>query len=363
MTGATTCLSPAKRSAWLRPFSPRRGLRNAHLQTIVGNYLRRKGALPPYEAFVVEVEPAHTICDRDGNSINVAKSSVLCLAHWQPRAHEQLTVVLVHGLEGSADSGYMLGNTIRLWAAGCNVLRMNMRSCGGSDTLSPTIYHSGRSNDVRAVVQELVARGMRRFALIGYSMGGNMILRYAGEQSALPSSARDASLVAAIGVSPLLDLAASSAALHLPSNRFYEKRFLRAMKRRLRAKATLFPEMYGALETEGVYNSIRSLRDFDGEIVARFGGFRDADDYYEQVRGSRYATTLQVPTLILHSADDPFIRTLPATRAALLQNPCVDYIESAHGGHCAFLADPVENDQGRWAEEMIARWLSARLML
>ena len=112
-----------------------------------------------------------------------------------------------------------------------------------------------------------------------------------------------------------------------------------------------------------MYSSIRSLRDFDGEIVARFGGFRDADDYYEQVRASRYAATLQVPTLIHHSADDPFIRTLPATRAALLQNSCVDYIESAHGGHCAFLADPVENDQGRWAEEMIARWLSARLML
>ena len=342
---------------WLRPFVPRRWMRNGHVQTILGNYLRRTGAIPPVsEQLIVPVEEAHEFRAANGNHVHVPQTSVLCLCHWQPdaAAREAWTVVLVHGLEGSAHSGYILGNTARLWAAGCNVIRMNMRACGGSDALAPTIYHSGRSGDVAAVVQTLRGKGCEQIALVGYSMGGNLVLKYAGEQRQHPRE-----LCAIAGISPLLDLAPSSAALHQLSNRFYEARFLRAMKRRLRAKAVLFPDLYLPLESEGVYARIRSLRDFDGEIVARYGGFRDAGDYYEQVRSSRYAAVFRLPTLILHAADDPFLRTLPETRAALRANPCVQYVETAHGGHCAFLADPSGEDQGRWAEETLAFWLHA----
>ena len=368
MTGKS---APAD-APWLQPFLPRRWLRNAHLQTIAGNYQRRAGVgPPPPEELMVSVEsPVESpVACPVANSAQAARAgggpftlpgtSVLCLCHWQRPAvrRQRLTVVLVHGLEGSASSGYILGNAARLWAGGCNVVRMNMRSCGGSDALAPTIYHSGRSGDVGAVVEALDRLGLERIALIGYSMGGNLVLGHAGQQSELPPAQRDPRLRAVAGVSPLLDLAPSSAALHLPANRFYEARFLRAMKRRLRAKALLFPQLYSTLEQEGVYRRIRTMRDFDGEIVARFGGFRDADDYYEQVRSSRYASTLALPTLILHAADDPFIRTLPETRAALRANPYVRYVETTHGGHCAFLSEPSAEDQGRWAEETLARWL------
>ncbi len=363
--------APASESAaWLRPFVPRRWLRNGHLQTIAGNYQRRAAAaLPPAEELVVPVEFAHAAGQGAGHpagqgggyavpeTYEVPETRILCLCHWQPPAvrRQRLTVVLVHGLEGSASSGYILGNAGRLWAAGCNVVRMNMRSCGGSDALAPTIYHSGRSSDVGALVDALGGLGLERIALVGYSMGGNLVLRYAGQQSQLAQ--RNLKLRAVTGVSPLLDLAPSSAALHLGGNRLYEARFLRAMKRRLRAKALLFPQIYSSLASEGVYQRIRTMRDFDGEIVARFGGFRDADDYYEQVRSSHYAGAFALPTLILHAADDPFIRTLPETRAELIANPHVRYIETAHGGHCAFLSEPVDGDQGRWAEETLARWL------
>ncbi len=295
------------------------------------------------------VEAPHRFGD-----VDVPETAVLCLCHWQPERERRLTVVLLHGLEGSASSGYVLGNAARLWATGCNVVRMNMRSCGGSDALAPTIYHSGRSKDVAAVVEALAALGLSRVAVVGYSMGGNLALRYAGQ-------ARSPVLQAVVGVSPLMDLAPSSDALHLPFNRLYERRFLRAMKRRLREKARLFPALYSPLEREGVYRRIRSMRDFDGEIVARYGGFQDADDYYEQVRSSRFAGRLRVPTLILHAKDDPFIRTAPATRAALSANSCVSYVETAYGGHCAFLADPMGEHGGRWAEETVARWLLARV--
>lgn len=349
---------------WLRPFIARRWLWNAHVQTIAGNFMRRAGSLPSApERLVVPVEAEHQYNHADGSQVTVPQTSVLCLCHWQAEEvrHQRLTVVLVHGLEGSAHSGYVLGNTARLWQAGCNVVRMNMRSCGGSDELAPTIYHSGRSADVAAVSDALAALGFQQLALVGYSMGGNLVLRYAGEQSLLSPADRNQHIVAVAGVSPLMDLAPSCAALHLPGNRLYEARFLRAMKRRLRAKALLFPQLYRSLETAGVYRRIRSMRDFDGEIVARFGGFRDADDYYEQVRASRFAVTFTLPTLILHAADDPFIRTLPATRAALIANPHVRYVETTHGGHCSFLAEPQGQDEGRWAEETLARWLLSQV--
>ncbi len=346
---------------WQKAFVPRRWLRNPHVQTIAGNFLRRRNlaAIPEPERLVLPVEPAHVFTDTQGRSIDVPETSVLCLAHFQPVPDwsERLTVVLVHGLEGSANSGYVLGNTVRLLQAGANVVRMNMRSCGGSDPLAPTIYHSGRSEDVAAVADALTKRGCRRIALVGYSMGGNLVVRYAGQQSLLPSEEQNPALAAVAGVSPLLDLDASSRALHLPSNRFYEKRFLRAMKRRLRAKAQLFPGLYATLEEEGVYRRIRTMRDFDGAIVARYGGFRDAADYYEQTRASRYAASLRVPTLILHALDDPFIRLLPETHAALIANPAVEFVKTAHGGHCAFLTEPSAEDEGRWAEEVLARWL------
>ncbi len=348
-------------TAWRTPFVPRPWLRNAHLQTIAGNYLRRTGTAPSAPAtLIVPVEPPHIFKQPDGTQIPVPQTSVLCLCHWQPEPSGQLTVVLVHGLEGSASSGYILGNAMRLWQDGCNVVRMNMRSCGGSDSLAPTIYHSGRSGDIAAIVETLEQQGHTRIALVGYSMGANLVLRYAGEQSLLAPLGRHQSLRAMAGISPLLDLAPSSTALHLPSNQLYERRFLRAMKGRLRAKARLFPQLYNVLEREGVHGRIRSLRDFDGQIVARYGGFRDADDYYEQVRSSRYAGSFDLPTLIVHAADDPFIRTLPATRAALRANPHVDYLETEYGGHCAFVAAASAEDQGRWAEETIARWLAVR---
>ena len=215
----------------------------------------------------------------------------------------------------------MIGNTARALAAGFNVVRMNMRSCGGADEICPTIYHSGRSNDVAAVINKIVeTQKLESIALVGYSMGGNLILKFAGEVASAPPP----QLKALVGVSPLMDLAVSSAALHEPRNRIYEWHFLRNMIARIRRRMLLFPALYGSAEVD----KIRSLRLFDEHIVARYGGFADADDYYFTVASSQYADRLNIPTLILHSTDDPFIRMLPETRAALMANPNVTYVET-----------------------------------
>ncbi len=336
-------------NGWHSDFIPRRFLNNGHLMTLAGNFLPRHWSLPEAEEMLVEVE---------GPVEGYAKygpSRVLCHCHWQPEQvrGERLTVVLVHGLEGSSNSQYVLGNSTRAWTAGCNVVRMNMRSCGGTDRLSPTIYHSGRSNDVARVVAAIVSQHqLQAVALIGYSMGGNLVLKYAGEVGTCVPPV----LKAAVGISPLMDLAASSAALHEPQNRFYEKYFLRSMISRIRRKAELFPEMYLPFYAGGLLRKLQSMRDFDEYVVARFGGFTDADNYYYSVASSRVASQLSVPTLIVHSLDDPFIRMLPETRQTLIDNPHVNFIETQHGGHCAFLTAAGEDD-GYWAEKTLLSFL------
>jgi uncharacterized protein len=336
-------LENTEASPWMRPFVPPRFLRNAHLQTIVGTFLPRTFSLPKPESQIIEVEAA----------TSHEASFVLCYSHWQPAEvrSERLTLIIVHGLEGSSSSRYVLGNSARAWAAGCNVVRMNMRSCGDGRQLSPSIYHAGRSEDVAIVMSELARTHLiRSFALVGYSMGGNLVLKVAGELG----TAAPHHLKAVVGVSPLMDLTASSAALHEPQNRLYESRFLGAMLKHFRQKVELYPDLYSA---EGL-SKIRTMRQFDDQVIARYGGFASADDYYRSVASSNWAQDIAVPTLILQALDDPFIRLTPDTRAKLLANPHVVLVETRHGGHCAFLSlDP--GDAGYWAEKTLLEFLLA----
>ena len=324
----------ASAPAWFRAFTPRRGLLNGHLQTIVGNYLPR----PPFRvgatAEAVEVDPS------DG-------SRVLCHCHWQPEPARCLTFVLVHGLEGSSESRYMIGIAARAFAAGCNVVRMNMRNCGESDQLTPTLYHSALSGDVGAVVQHYADRlGLTRVVLVGYSMGGNLVLKLAGEWGARSP------LAGVAAVCPAIDLAAGSEALHEPANRLYEWHFLRRLMRRFRRKAALFPQIY----TRTIAGRIRSLREFDDKIVAPYCGFRDADDYYHRAAAARVVDRIAVPTLILRALDDPFIRLTPETRAKIVANPHIQLVETRHGGHCAYLGSD-GGDDIHWAEATVVRYL------
>ncbi|MGH9599066.1 MAG: YheT family hydrolase [Terracidiphilus sp.] len=322
--------------AWLTAFEPHRGLRNGHLQTLVGNFLPRPAFLVESFAEEVEVDPA------DG-------SRVLCHCHWQPAEVRaaRLTLILIHGLEGSSNSRYIRGVAARAWAAGFNVVRMNMRNCGGTERLTPTLYHSGLSGDVAAVMRCFAARyGLERIALVGYSMGGNLALKMAGEWGARPP------LAAVATVCPVVDIAPSADALHEPANRAYEFHFLRSLMRRFRRKAELYPAIYGTADV----GRVASIRQFDDKIVARYCGFRDADDYYYRAASARVAGSIAVPTLILRAQDDPFIRLLPETRAVLCANPHVTLAETRHGGHCAFLCR-ASGDDIHWAEAALIRFL------
>lgn len=313
---------------------PRRGLRGGHIQTVASFFLPRRIPLLPAEKRLIEVEPG---------------VQVLCHCHWQQDRENALTVIIVHGLEGSSESQYMLGIAAKGLAAGMNVVRMNQRNCGGTDELSPTLYHSGRSQDVGAVARDLIARDrVSRFALAGFSMGGNLVLKLAGEWGREgPPQFR-----AVVAVCPSINLAASADALHLPANRLYEYYFMWQLRRHLRAKARLFPQIFDTSRLR----SVTTLREFDDKITAYYCGFEGASDYYQRSAAANVVDRIAVPSLILHAANDPFIRILPETRQKILSNPNITFAETEDGGHCSFLGRP-DGDDGRWAERQVVEFL------
>jgi predicted alpha/beta-fold hydrolase len=319
---------------FVEEFVPRHRLRGGHVQTIASFFMRRSFDLPAPERRFIEVEPG---------------ASVLCECHWQPENRSRvLTVIALHGLEGSSESHYMMGIAEKGLAAGMNVIRMNQRNCGGEGCETPTLYHSGRSGDVAAVAQYLIEHdGIERFALVGYSMGGNLVLKCAGEWGGEAPPQFRAVAVAC----PALDLAASADALHLPSNRLYESYFVWKLRRRMREKARLHPDRYDASRLSG----IRTLRDFDDRITAPYSGFHDADDYYHRASAARVVDRIAVPTLILHARNDPFVRLTPDTRQKIAANPNITLIETADGGHCSFIGERNGGD-GFWAERQIIQY-------
>ena len=320
------------------PFVPRRGLRGGHLQTLAGNFLKRENRLPPPERRLFNVEP---------------EVQILCHCHWQPQREGALTLMIIHGLEGSSDSQYVIGTGSKAWERGWNVVRMNIRNCGGTEGLTPTLYHSGLSGDIRAVVNALLEQDrLQHFAIAGFSMGGNQVLKCVGEWGERAPS----QMVAACGISPACDLSISADALHRGQNRIYEWWFLVGLFRRFRRKAELFPGRFDPSLLKGV----RSIRDFDDRITAKYMGFAGAEDYYSRATSARVVDKIAIPTLVIHSADDPFIVMSDATAAKLRANPNVAYIETAHGGHCAFLANPDGYDR-RWAEQQIVEFCEQQM--
>lgn len=304
------------------------------MQTLASFFLARNIEVPSSEARLIEVEPG---------------IQVLCHCHWQKDRQSALTVIVLHGLEGSTESNYMLAIAAKGVAAGMNVVRMNQRNCGGTENLAATLYHSGLSRDVAAVAQNLIREDrVKNVALVGFSMGGNIVLKLAGEWG------RDAprEFRTVVAVCPAMDLAASSDALNLRSNRLYQYYFMWKLRRRLRTKARLFPGRYDTSRLRGV----STLRDFDDKITAYYCGFSGAADYYARAAAANVVDRIAVPAFILHAANDPFIRILPATREKILANPNIKFVETEDGGHCSFVGE-VDGYDGYWAERQVLDFL------
>ena len=313
-----------------RPFRPHPLLCNGHAQTLAGWAWPRRLRDYPDETRLFEVEPGVRLLAR---------------CRWQEDRTARVTLVLVHGLGGSVDASYMRGAARLAFGAGANVVRLNQRNCGGTEHLTPTLYHSGMSGDLAAVVRELVRRdGLSRVLFAGFSMGGNLALKMAGEmgENAPPA------LLGVCAVSPALDLGETTRNLELPQNRLYQCSFVRGLRRLVRRKKELYPDLYDVQKL----GRLRTVRDFDELYTAPHGGFADAADYYARASAIRFVPRVRVPTLIIHARDDPLVPFGPLIRPEASDNPSVVTAAPPRGGHVAFIS--AEGAERFWVEERLA---------
>ena len=281
---------------------------------------------------------------------------VLAHCHWHPDPRAHPTLLLLHGLEGSSTVHYMRGMADKAWAAGWNVVRLNQRNCGGTEHLSKGLYHSGLTHDPLFVLRELLERdALPSLAVAGYSLGGNLALRMAGELG----TGAPPQLRAICAVSPTMDLSVCVTALERGSNYPYQWNFVRNLKARMRRKAAAFPADF-SLEPLG---RIWTIRQFDEAYTAPHHGFRDATDYYHRASAMRVLDRIMLPTLIITAANDPFVPPGPFTEPIVRENQHITAVVTAEGGHCAFLERGAESAtepyDGYWAEREVVRFASA----
>ena len=269
---------------------------------------------------------------------------VKVLAHLdtRPGGEARGTLVAVPGLTASSEAPYMLRLAQAALAAGMNVVRLNVRNCGGTEHLSPTLYHSGLTEDLHSVVQQLAPRLL---VLAGFSMGANMVLKAAGEWGARPPS----HVKGVCGISVPIRLRQCSRHLGIPKNRFYELRFLRQLRKTVRLKQRIMPERFSSLRP----GAARSIYEFDDKVTAPAFGFRDADDYYQQSSALRFLEHIRVPALIIQAKDDPFIPFEVFDDPVFDENPFLQLVAPEHGGHVAFLA---RQGPRFWAQDLAVRF-------
>jgi predicted alpha/beta-fold hydrolase len=251
----------------------------------------------------------------------------------------------VHGLEGSSDSNYARGIAQKAFCCGFHVLRMNQRNCGSSEELTPTLYNSAMSGDYRAVLEELAnVDGFEEVFFAGYSMGGNLVAKMAGEYGANAPRA----LRGICTVCPAIDLAACSAALEQGKNFLYQRRFVTGLLARYARKRRLFPQRY----REEQPKHIRTVREFDEAVIALHFGYHNADDYYQQASAKRVVADVRVPMLLITAQDDPFVPYASFSGARVSENPAIRFMAPEHGGHCGFISKHAGTERF-WAEQRI----------
>jgi uncharacterized protein len=279
---------------------------------------------------------------------------VLAHCHWHDRRSEHPTFLLLHGLEGSSLAHYICGISDKAWAAGWNVVRLNQRNCGNTEHLSRGLYHSGLTDDPLNVMRELIeVDHLQAVVIAGYSLGGNLALKLAGELG----DAAPPQLKAVCAVSPTMELGVCVEALERRSNVLYEWNFIRNLRARMKRKSAAWPNVFDLTPL----GRVRTVRQFDEAFTAPHHGFRDATDYYHRASAMRVVDRIRVPALIITAEDDPFVPTAPFRDALVTSNPNLTVVITRTGGHCAYVEKSQDGYDGYWAEREIVRFAAAQV--
>jgi predicted alpha/beta-fold hydrolase len=289
-------------------FEPPFFLRNGHLQTILPVLMRRRFSIA-FRRERLEL-PDGDFLDLDWLTSGAKRIAILC-----------------HGLEGSSQDGSIRGMATRLQSSGWDVLAWNYRGCGKELNRALRFYHSGETEDLKSVI-DLAAERYPRIALVGFSLGGNMVLKYLGDGPCHPA------VIAGVGISAPIHLATSAESIDRRwTNRIYLRRFLKKLIAKVEAKALNFPDRLDVSRSR----QIQTLRQFDDRYTAPIHGFRDALDYWGKSSARQYLDRIKVPALLLNAQDDPFLTpdSFPYTEAE--QNPHFYFEAPAWGGHVGFI--------------------------
>jgi len=302
------------------------------LATVAGNFWKRPVSETrwPAEAALYQTEP-----------------EVQVLVHAQtPSDTPRGEVILVHGLEGSSESGYARSMAYLCLERGFATHRFNMRGCGGTEALALMSYHAGQTSDLLHVVRERRRASGAPVFLVGYSLGANVSLKLAGE---LGESGRDL-LAGVTAVSAPIDLAACAATLRKPANFVYQNRFLERLKDRIRRKNLLSPDVY----TLEHLPKVKTIEDFDDYYTARLFGFGTAANYFATQSSNQYLERIQVPTLLVTAKDDPMVPFSVYHHAAFGRNPALKLVSVEHGGHLGFIS---RTGPRFWLDHTILDWM------
>ena len=253
---------------------------------------------------------------------------------------------MVHGLEGSGEAGYIRSLSTAALRAGFAAHRFHMRTCGGTEHLCRTLYHAGLTSDLLAVLREFRGEGRAPAFLVGFSLGGNVVLKLAGE---MEESAREY-VQGVCSVSAPLDLAACARRIGERENRLYEARFVRAMRKRLCATGRY---------QMGEFAGVRSVFELDDRFTAPSFGFGDAANYYRTQSAIGYLAGLRVPALLIQAKDDTFVPFAVYDSAAVRSNPWIELMVTEHGGHLGFIG---RSPNRLWSDEAIMKWIMGTIV-
>ncbi|WP_406695046.1 alpha/beta fold hydrolase [Singulisphaera sp. Ch08] len=332
----TTTIAPQCSDATIPPFVPHPWVRGGHLQTILGGYLPGGRLGDPFTAHLIDVDQGDRLCILDSTP-----------AAWAPG---DPGAILVHGLGGSASSPYVLRVAARLLRLGIRVVRMNLRGAGEGFGLARGTYHAGRTDDVRRVAEWLAAEAPGSpLAIVGFSLGANLALKLAAEAVDRPVEGFDSVLAA----NPPIDLAACSRHIQRPKNRIYDRNFVRQIRVAASRLHAFFPDLEPVDLTR-----VKTVLDFDELYTAPRHGFASAADYYAQSSSGPLIPRIQIPGLVIHAEDDPFI---PPDPFRLVDFPPQLALElNSSGGHLGYFSRTRWGGNRRWLDARLAAWLASR---
>ncbi|MDX2150640.1 MAG: alpha/beta fold hydrolase [Bryobacteraceae bacterium] len=311
-------------------------LRNPHALTILGNFWPRS------------LHPRYPSKDRYYQT----EPEVRILAHEQrPLGPSRAELILLHGLEGSSSAGYMVSMAQDALLAGLAATRLNMRTCGGTEHLCPTLYHAGLTSDLRRVLEIVKNEDRGPVFLCGFSLGGNVVLKLAGELG--PGGSDLLAGVCAVGTP--LHLGACVDKMAEPQNRLYEHRFVQRLKARYRRRQQQAPDRFPARDLD----AIRTVLEFDDRITAPAFGFRGARHYYDTQSAIHFLPRIAVPTLLIQAQDDPLIPFSLYQSDAVRGNECITLVAPEHGGHLGFIA---RRRPRFWADTVVLHWIQEQIL-